>query len=290
MTDLTPTIPGAPTPDAMQRYSALLREEDSTLHERLSKFRDKEFILVRGFLTDTLNRLGLMMEDQTEVARGLGAKARKVQDGFDSENAPEVNAVAIASAVKAARSGVILVTHSKGSVDALTALVNHPDIRSNIEGWISIQGAVQGSGVADLLAGKSGSALVDAIKDEALAAVFTLFRGSIEALRGLRTKDRVEYLVDNEGEIRKIVTDIPIVAFGSAAPVSRSTLRKVTDRFFAAEPSNDGLVSVGRTVIPGARVIIHDLDGPDHADAVMAVPGQKWDRKRMTRVLLSLLP
>jgi hypothetical protein len=48
-------------------------------------------------------------------------------------------------------------------------------------------------------------------------------------------------------------------------------------------------MAVERTVIPGAR-IIHDLDGPDHGDAVFDVPGpQNWDRIRLTYALMSLL-
>ena len=85
------------------------------------------------------------------------------------------------------------------------------------------------------------------------------------------------------------MAQIPTVAFGSAAPTSRSALRKVTAPFFSGEPNNDGLMAVERTVIPGAR-IIHDLDGPDHGDAVFDVPGpQNWDRIRLTYALLSLL-
>lgn len=293
MIDPTPPIAGTPKDADTKLYRDLLKKQESDLRAQLSKkFKGKEFILVRGFLTDALDRFGVMMEDQMQAVKNLGCPVRKVEDAFDSENPPDVNATEIARMVKSASLPVILVTHSKGSVDTLTALVNYPAIREKIAGWVSIQGAVQGSMVADFLTGKRANRwdLVEAAKRAALSAVFDLvFEGSVAGLDALRTKDRVDYLRRNADEIARIMTRIPTVAFGSAAPPSRSALRTVTAPFFGGEPNNDGLMSIERTVIPGAR-IVHDLEGPDHGDAVVDVPGpQDWDRIRLTYALLSLL-
>src|SRR5262249_14930189 len=138
----------------------------------------------------------------------------------------------------------------------------------------SIQGAVQGSTVADFLVGTATTRwnLVEAAKRAVLSTAFDLvFKGSVVGMDALRTGDRVEYLRRNADEVRKIPERIPVVAFGSAAPTSRSALRTVTDLFFTGEPHNDGLMPVERTVIPGAK-IVHDLNGPDHGDAVMDTP------------------
>jgi hypothetical protein len=290
--DSTPPIADRPDDSATARYRDALAAGLPELRASLSaKFSANEFLLIRGFLTDALARAGVMMEDQLHAIASLGCPVRKIQAPFDSENAPAVNAVEIAREVTAARRPLILVTHSKGSVDTLAALVNHPQIRERVAGWVSIQGAVQGSPVADFLVGEpaGGANLADAAKRAALTTIFgQVFQGSLAALDALRTRDRVDDLRRNSTQIQAIVGRIPTVAFGSAAPTSRSALRNVTDPFFHGEPDNDGLVSVQRSVIPGAR-IVHDLDGPDHGDAVTRVPGQNRDRIRLTYALLSLL-
>jgi hypothetical protein len=290
MSTATPPIAGAPSAADTERYATLLRTPEADLRATLSeKFRGHEFIVVRGFLTDPLERLGVMMADQMEAVTRLGCSARKPEPPFDAEAAPDANAAVIARMVQAARSPVVLITHSKGSVDTLTALVGAPAIRARVAGWVSIQGAVQGSSVADAVAGEDGGGIFERIREAALSGIFEhVFGGSVQGLKALRTRDRVEYLRRNAGEVRAVVTAIPTVAFGSAAPTSRSTLRKATNRFFADEPRNDGLVSVERSVIPGAR-IVHDLDGPDHGDAVTHIPAQRWDRIRLTYALLGML-
>jgi hypothetical protein len=290
----TPPIVATPNEADMGRYREALEEPEDDIRAELSRrLAGREFILVRGFLTDVLDRVGVMMKDQLRAVEGLGCPVRTMRRPFDSENPPDVNATAIASMVKSASLPVILITHSKGSVDTLTALVGEPAVRGRIAGWVSIQGAVQGSPVADFLVGRPAnrSDLVDASRRAALHVVFDLLlQGSLASLDSLRTRDRVEYLRRHAEEIARTVAEIPTVAFGSAAPRSRSALRTVTAPFFAGEPNNDGLMSVERTIIPGAR-IVHDLDGPDHGDAVMHVPGSRgWNRVRLTYALLRLLP
>jgi hypothetical protein len=294
MIESTPPIPGAPDPAATDAYRAALATDVPTLRTRLSaRFTGKEFVVVRGFLTDLLDRAGLMMSDQLQAITALGCRVRKVQAPFDSENAPDVNATELARMLKSASQPVVFVTHSKGSVDALATLVNYPELRGQMAGWVSIQGAVQGSPVADFLVGQSSASggIVENVKRATLESIFRhVFNGSLASLDALRTRDRVQYLTDNATEIGRIVGAVPTVAFGSAAPTSRSVLRTLTDPFFHHEPRNDGLVPVERSVIPGAHVV-HDLDGPDHADAVIDVPGpQGWDRVRLTYALLSALP
>ena len=289
--DPEPAIAETPSVEGMKRYRDALEAEPTALRVALSaRFSGKEFILVRGFLTDALDRFGVMMADQVQAVMALGCPVRKVQAPFDSENAPDVNAMEIARTVKSASHPVVLITHSKGSVDTLAALVNYPEIRGSVAGWVSIQGAVQGSAVADFFVGVTHASLVETAKRALLTAIFSsVFSGSVASLDALRTRDRVAYLRQNAADIQKIVGQVPTVAFGSAAPTSRSALRTVTDPFFPREPKNDGLVSVERSVIPGA-LIIHDLDGPDHADAVTDVPGpQGCDRIRLTHALLSVL-
>jgi hypothetical protein len=251
-----------------------------------ARFSGKAFVLVRGFLTDTLDQAGVMMSDQWAAVTMLGGRPRKPT--FNSEDAPPVNAPKIAATiVKAAGAGagpVFLVTHSKGSVDTLVALVEHPDLWPHVAGWISIQGAIQGSSVADTLSAEP------TIRGALAQILRTVFGGSVESLESLRTHDRVAYLQAHSARIAGLVEAIPIVAYGSSVEERPSALQFVTAPFFGAEPRNDGLVALDRTDIPGARFAVLDVPGPDHGDAVTRVPLQTWDRIAMTHTLLSLLP
>jgi hypothetical protein len=272
----------------------LERFRDRTRRGNLAaRFGGKKFILVRGFVTDALEALDAMMEDQETAVREIGGHPLKPV--FDSGKPPSINAPVIAQAIRDAGGGgpVFLITHSKGSVDTLAALVENRDIRAHVAGWVSLQGAIGGSVVADKLVGGNP------VLREAL--------GRIAAFESLQTGERAGYLRTHEDAITEIVQAIPIVAYGSSAEISRSALRLVTSQVFAAagEHRNDGLVAIDCTRIPGAMFTVSEDSGPDHADAVVnippeirrripmmhaLVPGQGWDRIAMTHALLSLLP
>jgi hypothetical protein len=249
-----------------------------------ARYSGTPFVLVRGFLTDLLDSAGVMMREQISAVTGIGGHPSKPE--LDAESAPAVNALAIAAEIRHVSSGpgsVTLITHSKGSVDALTALVAHEDLRTHVGGWISLQGAIQGSAVADALANNP-------VVRPGLAAVFQhVLGGSIDALDSLRTQDRAGYLNHHVAKITAITQAIPIVSYGSAPAGRSSALRDGTRPFFRDEPENDGLMAIDRTAIPGARWSVCDVPGPDHADAVVGVPGQSWDRVAMTHALLRLL-
>src|SRR5262245_7407399 len=63
----------------IEQYRSRLRQPETELRDTLSPtFAGKEFLLVRGFLTDALDRLGMMMEDQIRAIEHLGRPVRKV--------------------------------------------------------------------------------------------------------------------------------------------------------------------------------------------------------------------
>ena len=54
---------------------------------------------------------------------------------------------------------LIIVGYSKGAVDAITALVNYPEIREDVAAVLSVAGAVNGSPLAAALTGTYGATL-----------------------------------------------------------------------------------------------------------------------------------
>ncbi len=87
--------------------------------------------------------------------------ADAIELDVDSEGSISTNAVEVARAIGAAPGPVTLVTHSKGSLDALAALVANPALApTRVQAWVSLQGPFYGSPLADL---NSGDPLVRAL-------------------------------------------------------------------------------------------------------------------------------
>src|SRR5262245_16023639 len=110
MSEHTPPIDESPRPEHTRLYRDALQKPVADLRAELApRFEGNEFILVRGFLTDVLDRAGVMMADQLQAVRDLHRPARKAANPFDSENAPDANAAVIAGMVRAATLPVIFV-------------------------------------------------------------------------------------------------------------------------------------------------------------------------------------
>ncbi len=196
----------------------------------------------------------------------------------------EVNAPIVAAAIRASRKPVVLITHSKGSVDTLDALLADAALRSKVKGWVSLQGAFFGSPVADMLL--DGALLEPAIS----TAVLQFFGGSKEAAQGLTTKASRVYYRERAVAINRVVREVPAVAFASALdgePGSRTkTLLEIPRELMWREGiRSDGLVPLEAAVLPSMDFV--KVTGVDHMAPVMPAL-HRFDRVRMTSALLLL--
>lgn len=267
--------------DASTRYAALMSGPAVEIPlDTLAALRESRVLVVRGFLTD-LWRVRVMADQIAELER-LGVDCVRVERGFDSEAAPRRNALAIAEAIEASPKPVILLTHSKGSVDSLVALVERPELCACVRGWISLDAPMQGSPVADYAAARRS-------RRAAIGwALGLILSGDAETLDELTTARRVDYLAERAGEIDAVARQVKIVCYGSVIDPKSSALALATHRLLRAEPRNDGLVPVERTALPRATVV-RDPAGPSHRGATMAIAAPNFDRKRQLRALLAIL-
>ena len=87
----------------------------------------------------------------------------------------------MAGAIEAAKSKIVLVTHSKGCLDSLSALVDHAALRTKVAAWVAIQGPFRGAAMADVLA------------EPGIVGALELLGGSGAALEDMRSERRLAY-------------------------------------------------------------------------------------------------
>jgi hypothetical protein len=196
-----------------------------------------------------------------------------------------INAPIVAAAIRDSAIPVILITHSKGSVDALEALRAEPSLQTKVKGWVSLQGAFLGSPVADMLL--DGSLLDPAVS----IAILAFFGGTKESAQGLTTGASHAYYRDHTAAIGTIVRDLPAIAFASTLDSAPGTLTNTLleipfELMWREGIRSDGLVPIEAAVLPGMDFV--KVSGVDHIAPVMPAL-QRFDRVRMTKALLLTL-
>lgn len=278
-----------------------MQERDPILPE-IAIFENGLFVLfVPGMISDNniqsadyfldfgklLTRLGLKEDDDYVLL--------SKRHGFDSENSVTLNAKAISDFVGQNDRKIVLITHSKGSVDALAALIENkdiPEVGRKIHAWLNIQGSIWGTPMADAI-GHSGIAKL--VADVGLA----LFGGSGQALTDMTLVTRHKFMNDHWDEVNQLSRDIKVLSFASSKDyeqMDRSIKTLYRSPFIGPvvaqamkDQVHDGLVPTSHVLLPGgAFVIAADID---HADSVTNTDRDEYrfDRSQMSLVLLRLL-
>jgi len=246
----------------------------------VAALRSYRVLLVPGYL-GSLHPLYYV--DQLRWLQSIGVEHEKVS--VTPAQSVAINAPIVSAAIRNSAKPVILITHSKGSVDTLEALRADPALRKKTKGWVSLQGAFFGSPVADMLL--DGSELDPAIA----TAILTILGGSRKAAEGLTTAASRAYYRDHSASISRVIGEVPAIAFASAldgSPGLRTkTLLEIPRELMWREGiRSDGLVPVGSAVLPGMAFVA--VAGVDHIAPVMPAL-QAFDRVRMTKALLLTL-
>ncbi len=159
----------APGTDVTAQFKAILNaaasgrgQEDEAEYKKLSGYR---ILFVPGFMTNPsidpallykpgADRLkpgkGLLptyFEEQIVWLRSLGLDAGIVD--IESEAGIKHNASLIEAAISLSPKPVLIISHSKGGLDTLEALIQRPDLRGKVRGMVSIQSPYYGTPIAD---------------------------------------------------------------------------------------------------------------------------------------------
>jgi hypothetical protein len=270
--------------DRTPEYHALMQEPeiDETLDSFEQRLRGHTILFVPGFLSDAMRPIYFL--DQLRYFRSLRSRfdVRAELAAVDGEDSPERNATKLRDAVLDVEDGrpLILFTHSKGSLDTLHMLVGDEALWPRIASWVSVQGALLGSPVADHV---SSDPILRAVADQLLELVF---KGSRRALSSLRTDQSRTFVESKAESVSRLCKAIKILCYGSAIS-GWTALGPFRDRMLERDLRNDGLMPIEHTFLPGAD-LIRNLEGPDHAAVVMPGAPVFFDRPRFSRVLMGM--
>lgn len=295
-------------------YDALYQRpaDPAALAALKARLRGHRVLLVPGFLTGLYMEIGQLvkrvsgkddvmdyLEEQKEALQELGLPPEQPlldKAVFNTQDAVAENARRIARVVQTlARSGqrVILLSHSKGGNDVLSALLTlqRQGRLRGVAGWISLQASFAGSPLAS-----------EVMARPALRAALKLFLeqrgGSLAGLGDTAEAPSQRLLAKRARAIRLLERRVPILCFASWKPAPTnpsqgvdSVLAKTRDLMDRRGMKNDGLVPTRSAILPGCDYIAKA--GIDHSETAMTnhppVQPSTLDRRRMTQVLLALL-
>jgi hypothetical protein len=284
--------------DVTAEYQGLL-DRAGTVDEVARELGAYRVLFVPGFFSDMviwlgdvpgtdLIRLGEYFDEQMEWLRSQGFAHVQRLD-IESEDAIAANAGRVAAGIRDSAQEVILITHSKGGLDSLEALIREPELREKVRGWIAFQSPWYGSPVADWVGEKK------VLGKAARTLLEKLMKGQGESLGNLTMKERRAYHDRHRAETEAVVAEIPVL---SVATLKRGTLAG-TIACSAFEPlripmkenlglESDGVVPWESAVLAGTDYVV--IDGASHLDTVRPTPcGRAISRTEMMRALLTML-
>ena len=215
-------------------------------------------VMVPGLLAECIAGLSTVFEDARANLEAQGYRTGYIQTR-GRQNA-ETNAEILRDALSAMPTGlrIVLVTHSKGTVDAMAALVAYPELSARVVAVVSVAGAVNGSPLADIVP----QALAELAESTTLADCPP--GSGVEAVDSLRRSARLAWLAAHD--LPRGVRTYSLAAF--AGPDDMSAALLPFYRILAqVEPRNDGLVIASDAVIPGSTLLGHP--NADHLAVAM---------------------
>jgi hypothetical protein len=215
-------------------------------------------VLVPGLLAECVAEKSLLFGDAAKRLEEIGYKISYIQTRGRQGSA--INAELIRNALMAIPPGerLLFVTHSKGSVDALEALVKYPALAERTAALVSVSGAINGSPVADVF-----TKLTLELAHRAPLPTCLPGEGE-EATDSLRRETRLSWLAAHP--LPKGVRFYSLAAFTSRENTSR-ILRPFYDLLARIEPINDSLVVSSDAIVPGS--VLLGYPNADHLAVAM---------------------
>lgn len=135
-------------------------------------------------------------------AEGIAYKnLSDVSESFDTSESVQHNAAAILEFLRNTDKQVTIVSHSKGGLDTLAALLDAPDLWGDtVVAWVALQAPFHGSPVADPAPSAINALLLSAVG------------GNGQSVDDLKTAIRAPYMAINAVPIAELTASIPIIS------------------------------------------------------------------------------
>lgn len=183
------------------------------------------------------------------------------------------NGEVIANAIATSSKPVVLITQSKGGVDALHGLLRFPHLQKKIKKWIAYQPPILGTPLANIVQ-------ENLTLNKPVDGLLALLKGTALTYEDMTTVYRTNYFTLFESEIKKLVESVPttiLVTLEKPANFASYLLEHPSKNAFLSplvpvitnynKEINDGIAMVKGTCLEKARCFF--LDNVDHFAAVM---------------------
>lgn len=282
-------------PSAFQEFS-----QKELSPQELQKLQDSKIIFISGIFSDPHEHwnqsVGWYLEflkveehfqPQIDYFKSLGVETERLN--HESEQTINYNITPIFEAIRKSKKPVILFTHSKGGLEALQAIIQFPELKNKVTGWVALQSPFYGSPVADLIM-KTGRAVPWGVGVSVLDFVMKMFVGTQKTIDDLTSATREIYMKGYETEILEVTSRIKTInvptwrrdKWGLDTP-----FEPVRDWMADHQLKNDGLVAIDKAGLPGSTEIV--LPEIDHVAAVLNNPLNPIDHKALTTALLHMV-
>jgi triacylglycerol esterase/lipase EstA (alpha/beta hydrolase family) len=170
-----------------------------------------------------------------------------VSKSFDTAESVEHNAAAILAFLRSRDKQIIIVSHSKGGLDTLDALLDAPELWGDtVIAWVALQAPFHGSPVADSTFSTVNDFLLDAVG------------GNGQSVDDLKTATRAGYMDANKRRIADLTARIPTISAYSTYEAGGTATGFAST--FASSIFNAGLISqITQIVLKNYRDTPRDL-------------------------------
>jgi len=266
------------------------RATDSQIEE----LQHLKVLLVPGFLSDLAPQLKSFPFSKYIGIRGQFADhVAALEDwGVDyelleieSEDTPERNAARLRDFIQTSSEEYIIISHSKGSIDALDAFIRYPEIRTRIKYWLSLQAPFWGTPVTEYFLDKE-------YLDAPLQRIMEFLGGSIESIYSVSYFTRSPYMAEHMIEIAETISEIPTLSVASTKPEVKWNWDTRFEPYFRdylwkQGVENDGLIPWQSAVLPGTNYV--RIDGLDHLWSFSNELSRQIEGKNLVQNLLKMM-
>lgn len=244
-------------------------------------------IFIPGIFANTVSKLfGPYFEDQIVILNRLGIPS-EIAPIFQEQKREilRLELISYLTGICEEYEELVVVTHSKGGVDILDALIYAPELMEKVKKVVTIQAPYFGSPIAEILTSKSLRFLSKKLMKK-------FYKGEIDSLDELTPDYRKKYMENYKSEINHILNKVKFYNFASykkVKPLEFSSVLKPSIHIMNAgyKQKSDGLVPLESALMDSCEHII--FENLDHASAVVPKKISNFDKDKFNKKLLEII-
>lgn len=258
----------------------------------MGELKNCKILIIPGFLSDHFSKLQkipgvrrLPMAQHFVEYKNLFSANKIPYEVVDihSESSPSYNAKIIHTAISRADRPVILLSHSKGGLDALTALVEFPGLQEKVKGFLALNTPFAGTPLADdSLRFKPIRWMID--------KALEWLGGDLDAVESMKIQERADYLAHRYYNIKKMQDKVRTLSFATHIKNRRGwdTNFEIPRNYMEKQGYlNDGMVPWQSQILPTSDYIV--MGGMDHVSSVAKSSSHVFDKARFLKTMFRLL-